>query len=437
LMLLDSLLPAKVAKLLSLLEAAVQAETSSHLEGQEDEALARLTKSSFSEKMAPGVEATTAKTEDQAHRGLGQATEHGGNHGVPHHEGKGRGPHGPVLIEEPGTAQSSKLDGKGLRVTIIATRWYDKVLESLVEACSQELLAKGVAEDDLHLVEVAGAFEIPFAAARLVHGKDSSHRPDAVVCIGCIVKDATHMSETMSQAVANGIMKLNVTSDTPMIFGVLCCNSEGQAQSCAEERECGEGRKCNHGVAWAQSALEMAHLKRCAAAKKLEHCACVRCVGREGKKQGGSKHTAAEACTTCGCKADQCSCKDCKCQVCRSHRGECATCKSSTENCSCDDCKCRSCCAKRQTCRGCGCPPDKCSCQGCNCAACCSKDDTVGMKMPMPSSEHATMKEAGSSAEHPPKHESSASGGGAKQGGPIPCATCGSPGGKCKCGLLH
>ncbi|EEY64837.1 uncharacterized protein PITG_15629 [Phytophthora infestans T30-4] len=234
---------------------------------------------------------------------------------------------------QPGAAQSRQLDGSGLKVTIVASRWYEKVIHSLVDACSDELLAKGVAEDDLHVVEVAGAFELPFAAARLVHCKDTSHRPDAVICIGCLVSDSTHTCETMSHAVANGIMKLNVTFDTPVIYGVLCCDNESQAHSCAEKRSCGSGEdeKCNHGVAWAQSALEMAHLKRCMAAKK------------------------------------ECTCKDCKCRLCCNHRGDCTSCKSSAENCSCEDCKCRSCCSKRETCRGCGCPPDNCGSPGGQC----------------------------------------------------------------------
>ncbi|KAE9073498.1 hypothetical protein PF007_g25786 [Phytophthora fragariae] len=315
----------------------------------------------------PGVEKTTAKTKvatKEEH--VGGASEHhgeGGSHG--HHESKHKTPHSPVLIEQPGATESSRLDGNGLRVTIIASRWYGKVIHSLTDACSEELLDKGVAEDDLHLVEVSGAFELPYAAARVIHCKDSSRRPDAVICVGCIVKDGTHMCETMSQAVANGIMKLNVTSDTPVIFGVLCCENEGQAQSCAAKKASyggGEGQKCNHGVAWAQSALEMAHLKRCAAGKKSEHCRCTRCERRIGavgaKQESGKSHESQktrETCTTCGSSAEKCSCEKCKCKVCCDSRGDCTS--------------------------------------YCNCAACSSKKETAGTKMAMPSTEHATKQE--------------------------------------------
>ncbi|KAG2532246.1 hypothetical protein JM16_000447 [Phytophthora kernoviae] len=207
---------------------------------------------------------------------------HSGHHG----EGKTEVLHS--RDEHSRVTESNKLDVKDLRVTIIASRWYEKEIRLLVEACSEELLSKGVAANNLHLFEVSGAFELPYAAARMVHCKDTSHRPDAVICIGCIVKDATLMCGTMSKAVANGIMKLNVTSDVPVIYGVLCCESESQVHTCSIERvnSGNSGEKRTYGASWAQSALEMAHLKRCASAKKAEHCHCSRCTMRGGGPGG-------------------------------------------------------------------------------------------------------------------------------------------------------
>ncbi|POM65025.1 6,7-dimethyl-8-ribityllumazine synthase, partial [Phytophthora palmivora] len=223
-----------------------------------------------------------------------------------------------------------------------------------------------------------------------------------------------HMCETMGHAVANGIMKLNVTSDTPVICGVLCCDNESQAHSCAEKRSScgsGEGQMCNHGVAWAQSALEMAHLKRCTSTKNKD-----------------------DVCTSCGSTAKECMCKDCKCQVCCDHHGLCASCKSSADNCSCKDCKCRSCCKKREVCRGCGCPPNKCSCEGCNCVACSSNKKDIGKKL-MPS-EHAAKQKSASSSEQVGEGVTIPSSSDA-HGGSTNCVSCGSPNGQCKCGLLH
>lgn len=355
----------------------------------------------------------------------------GGTHGHQGHEGET--PHRPVLVELPGATGSSKLDGSGFRVTIIASRWYAKEVHSLVNACCEELLHKGVADHDLHLIEVAGAFELPYAAARVIHCKDVSHRADAVVCIGCIVKDSTYMAKMTALAVSNGIMKLNVTSDVPVIFGVLCCKNEEQAHACTVECVSGgggSGKKCNHGVSWAQSALEMAHLKRSAASKK-EKCHCTRCASEgaaaEGKKEHGKHAKAAESCTTCGSSAERCACSDCKCHSCAGKRGECSSCGASADKCSCKDCKCAVCCASREACRTCGCPPGKCSCEDCKCSSsCCSKSSTSEPMAKSPSSE------ATSTSTHAESSRST----GASHGEPG-CAKCGSPGGKCMCGLLH
>ncbi|CAH0479092.1 unnamed protein product [Peronospora belbahrii] len=343
-----------------------------------------------------------------------------GDHG--HHEDKAKmASHNPVLIEQAGASQTSKLDGKGLRIAIVASHWYENVVRSLVDACSEELLAKGVPEDSLHLIEVAGAFELPFAAARLIDCKDKRHRPDAVICIGCIVKNSMYMCETMSQAVAHGIMKLNVTSATPVIFGVLCCDNESQAESCAEKRSCcgiDESQKCNHGVSWAQSALQMAHLKRCSSVKEIEQCCCTRCVGRRSGK--GGEHKAEKQ-------------KASKHELKSSKQESCASCESTTNNCMCKDCKCRTCCVKRAACCGCGCPPDKCSCRGCNCAACGGKKLEAGKTSP---SDIASKLEAVPSIERA-EHEESLPGGAREHGSSAKCGSCGSPGGTCKCGLLH
>ncbi|KAI9906902.1 hypothetical protein PsorP6_003837 [Peronosclerospora sorghi] len=291
------------------------------------------------------------------------------------------------------------------RVTILASHWYKKLVHPVVEACSSDLLAKGVSKDDLHVVEVAGAFELPCSAARLIEYKDTNRRPDAVICVVCIVKDSTNMCETLSEAVGHGIAdEYGITKDhTPVIYVVLSCESGSQAHSCAEKRSCGgivEDHKCNHGVAWAQSALQMAHLKRCASVKEMERCSCVSCESRSRSKSGDHKKTEKyescmhEKCTSCGLSEKKCS---------------------------------------RDACRGCGCPADKCSCQGCNCAVC-SGEKTD--KATCPSSEHTTTKEEGIKVKpsEPMKHEKSPSSGSLAHG---KCGKCVSPGDNCKCSLLH
>ncbi|KAI9907826.1 hypothetical protein PsorP6_016236 [Peronosclerospora sorghi] len=196
------------------------------------------------------------------------------------------------------------------------------------------------------------------------------------------------MCETLSEAVGHGIMHLNVTSSTLVIYGVLSCESGSQAHSCAEKRSCGgieEDHKCNHGVAWAQSALQMAHLKRCASVKEMERCSCVSCESRSRSKSGDHKKTE-------------------KYESDVMHVVVVAALRTS-----------------------------KCSCQGCNCAVCCGEKTD---KATCPSSEHTTTKEEGIKVtpSEPMKHEKSPSSGSLAHG---KCGKCGSPGDSCKCGLLH
>lgn len=256
----------------------------------------------------------------------------------------------PVLVESPGaTGSMRKLDGKDLTIAIVFSRWYGKeVVDPLVKACKNELLAKGVSSSNLIRIEVSGAFEIPFAASRLIQTKHD--QLDAVICIGCMVKGATMAYEFVSEAVTMAVMKLNVMTNTPVVFGVLTCANEGQAKQCAADSGgCGSeatSKKCNHGIEWAQSALKMAHLKRCTAAQIAKKCQCkCHCAS---KKCNCSCH-----CTKCKCKT--CTCADCMCASCNDKKlhtsaktlaGSCSGCGKTSANCGCVNCNCSTCGAK-------------------------------------------------------------------------------------------
>lgn len=98
-----------------------------------------------------------------------------------------------------------------------------------------------------------GAYELPYAASRVIR----KHKVDAVVCIGCLIKGETMHFEYICEAVTQGIMRVNLDSGVPTIFGVLACLTEDQARSRAGLLP----GKSNHGVEWAQTALRMARLR--------------------------------------------------------------------------------------------------------------------------------------------------------------------------------
>jgi 6,7-dimethyl-8-ribityllumazine synthase len=282
----------------------------------------------------------------------------------------------PVLLEEPGSRMAAhQLDGTGLTIAIISTRWFDReVIHSLVEACKEELVSKGVARDHIKCLQVPGAYEMPFAASRMIHAK--KHRLDAVICIGCMVKGATMAYEFVSEATTMGLMKLNVKTETPVVCGLLTCYSLDEAKQCAKAMgACVTGsdeastaaKHCNHGVAWAQEAIELAQLKRATAELIAKKCACV-CHCKEAECKCACHCTQCK-CHTCTCPPDKCTCSSCFSHLPKSetHRTtesgmmaqfdqamcgatgssgigtSCMECGKATNACKCEDCKCTSC----------------------------------------------------------------------------------------------
>ncbi len=141
------------------------------------------------------------------------------------------------------------LDGAGLRVALVASRFNEVVVRSLVDGATSCLLRHGVADDDLELAWVPGAWELPVVAARLAR----SQRVDAVVALGAVVRGATaHFEHVASQAAAVGAVA--VETGVPIAFGVLTTETWEQAVDRAG------GKLGNKGWEAALAALETARL---------------------------------------------------------------------------------------------------------------------------------------------------------------------------------
>nr|CCA26751.1 conserved hypothetical protein [Albugo laibachii Nc14] len=166
---------------------------------------------------------------------------------------------------------------KGLRVAIITTEWYDHIVHPLSDACRKELESNNVESENIEVIKVPGAYELPFAASRLIETRGDSL--DAIIVIGCMVKGVTMAYEFVSEAVAMGIMKLNVKTNTPVILGLLTCPSEEEATRCAAKTGTCNGSPCNHGTEWAHSAIELAHIRQKLLEKKCgDKCKCTKCT---------------------------------------------------------------------------------------------------------------------------------------------------------------
>lgn len=142
------------------------------------------------------------------------------------------------------------LDGCRLRIGIAAARFNAEVVERLVESARDELTRLGVRPEDIVLVRVPGAFELPIAARALLC---SAEPPDAVICLGAVIQGETRHFDFVAGAAADGILRVGLETGKPVIFGVLTTGTMAQALDRAD----GAYRR---GADAARDAVEMARL---------------------------------------------------------------------------------------------------------------------------------------------------------------------------------
>ena len=142
------------------------------------------------------------------------------------------------------------LDGTGLKVGIVAGRFNDFVSSSLVSGAHARLTGLGVADDDIDLAWVAGAFEVPLAARAMAE----SGRYDAVVCLGAVIRGETPHFDYVAGETASGIMRTGHDTGVPVVFGVLTTDTVEQAMERADVDRGDKGADC------ADAAVEMARL---------------------------------------------------------------------------------------------------------------------------------------------------------------------------------
>lgn len=114
-----------------------------------------------------------------------------------------------------------QVDGKGLRVAVVAASWHQTVMDGLVEGARRALTEAGV--DTVELVRVPGTFELPVACARLAGSYD------ALVALGVVIRGGTPHFDYVCQAATVGLTDVSVRTGVPVGFGVLTCDDDAQA----------------------------------------------------------------------------------------------------------------------------------------------------------------------------------------------------------------
>ncbi len=136
-------------------------------------------------------------------------------------------------------------------VVIVKTEWNSTIVNALAKAARQVLKAKGVG---CKVITVPGAFEIPFAVKN--HYAYCKIMPDAYITLGAIIQGDTPHFDYVCKAVTDGVLQLNLSIDSPVIFGVLTVLTEIQA------KERIGGIHGNKGEEAAITALKMIALNR-------------------------------------------------------------------------------------------------------------------------------------------------------------------------------
>jgi 6,7-dimethyl-8-ribityllumazine synthase len=140
--------------------------------------------------------------------------------------------------------------GEHRRFAVVASRFNQVIVEKLVDGALDALVRHGVAADNVDVVWVPGAWELPIVARRLL----SSDRYDALVAVGAVIRGDTPHFDYVAGEASRGLATASVEFETPIGFGLLTCDNDEQA------RERAGGAHGNKGWDAALAALEMADL---------------------------------------------------------------------------------------------------------------------------------------------------------------------------------
>jgi 6,7-dimethyl-8-ribityllumazine synthase len=143
-----------------------------------------------------------------------------------------------------------QLIAKGRKFAVVASRFNDFITKGLIDGCVDTLLRHGMDKDDIELVLVPGAFEMPLIAKKLSAKKGI----DAIICLGAIIRGATPHFDYIAAEVSKGIAAVSLESGIPVVFGVITADTIEQAIERAGTKD------GNKGTDAAVTAIEMANL---------------------------------------------------------------------------------------------------------------------------------------------------------------------------------
>ncbi|MCH8088747.1 MAG: 6,7-dimethyl-8-ribityllumazine synthase [Chloroflexi bacterium] len=149
-----------------------------------------------------------------------------------------------------GNIYKGHLDGRGLKIGIVVSRFNEAVTSRLLDGALEGLGCHGVAEEDVDVSWTPGSLELSIVAKRLAESGNYS----AIICLGAVIRGETSHFDYVSSGTIQGVVNTNLETGIPVIFGVLTTENSEQA------RERSGGKKGNKGFDAATNAIEMANL---------------------------------------------------------------------------------------------------------------------------------------------------------------------------------
>lgn len=137
-----------------------------------------------------------------------------------------------------------KVVAREIKVGIVAARFNEFIVSKLVAGARDGLLRHDVKDEDIDLAWVPGAFEIPLIASKMA----KSGKYDAVICLGAVIRGATSHYDYVCSEVSKGIASVSLTSDIPVMFGVLTTDNIEQAIERAGTKAGNKGYDCALGA---------------------------------------------------------------------------------------------------------------------------------------------------------------------------------------------
>ncbi|GJN90437.1 hypothetical protein Rhopal_003448-T1 [Rhodotorula paludigena] len=179
---------------------------------------------------------------------------------------------------------AERFDASGERFLIVHARWNESVIQPLVEGAIETMIKSGVKRENIVVETVPGSYELPMACSRLIAasqiqasatatdlmGASSLLDPAApaapssapltgpfaaAIAVGVLIKGSTQHFEYISEAVSHGLMRVQLDTGVPVIYGVLNCNTDEQALQRAGVGK--ETKGHNHGEDWGNAAVEL------------------------------------------------------------------------------------------------------------------------------------------------------------------------------------